>query len=551
MSVAPFRQLAELPSTDVRGAAGEGKATAAAPAPEADATRAVKRKMKKKKEAAAGEEGVTARPKLEPASKRSREAIALEVREVRPPRFDLRDPADRERGMAYLALEGYVVWFGVVPREQVAAHLGRLWDYIEAACAGVSRADPTTWTNSRWPSVLAMFIFRFHGIGQSDFMWHIRTLPLVRLFFEEHFRRLESISSPVAASPPPSLSPSSSPDSPSSSSSSCSSSSSSAPAAATSPPSSACSGARGGKARAEEAREEKKRDGAPDAGAPMSLATSFDGCSVLRGAEHKQPFSKSWLHVDENLSQTVHPDYSVQCAVNLLGGTPSTHGGFVVVPRSHTHYKKLHAAMRARAKSHTDGVNERDVADDAAVARFCASKSHFLPIPSSASPIVRPFLSRTGAVRVVALAVEPGDMLSWLSTAVHANTGPTAKAAKTGRKKNKSGTVRDSGGAGGERKVPTTSEAAADAAVVGTLRRVAAFVSMYPKDKLERFCADPDAWDARRREACVRAFTAGHDPVNPAENNASRRGRHPSFAAVATPAACRKTEFTTAERDLL
>ena len=311
----------------------------------------------------------------------------------------------------------------------------------------------------------------------------------------------------------------------------------------------------------------------------MALATSFDGCSVLRGAEHKQPFADSWLHVDENLAQTQHADYSVQCAVNLEAGRPSTHGAFVCVPRSHTLYKKLYADMKVRSATAQDVSGDRklqeskseDKSDDAEMKRFTASKSHYVPLPSASCAMLRPFCNSSGAVQVVALAVEAGDMVSWMSTLTHANTPPTAKppkktasrmtsskkmtSTKTTSKKaapketNLKKAPNADGKEGVDQKKTTTSKG--DCVVMYALRRVAAFVSMYPKNKLAGFKANPDEWLARRQAACAAAFTAGHDPVNPAENNVSRRGRHPAFSKIVTPSACRKTLFTPTERDLL
>jgi hypothetical protein len=536
-----------------------------------------------------------------PSGDESRQKIELAIQEIKPPRFDLTDPADRDRGMAYLEIEGYVVWSNVIPPEQIAEHIGRLWNYIETACPGVLRSDPKTWTNIRWPSVLAMFIFRFHGIGQSDFMWHIRTLPLVRVFFEEHFRKLERFPASLISSPlsthfpvysivmPSSSSSSSSPSSPTPTSTSSSnflkpiavptssratltptspSPSSSALVSASTSVSTSFSASRTSSSFLVATHTTLSSSSLPLSSSSsstlvvrsdMALATSFDGCSVLRGAEHKQPFTKSWLHVDENLAQTRHIDYSVQCAVNLVGGRPITHGAFVCVPRSHTHYKRLYADMKARTK---DGVASTATAAttetgpegkteiksetgsaDTEIKQFTASKSHYLPLPSASCAMLRPFRDSNGAIKAVALTVDAGDMVSWMSTLTHANTPPTVKPSKTSVKKSKD--------VDKKQKTAYSSPTESGQVVVNALRRIAAFVSMYPKDKLAGYQADPKKWTARRQAACAAAFTAGHNPVNPSENNICRRGRHPSFSPVVTPIACQKTIFAPAERDLL
>lgn len=62
--------------------------------------------------------------------------------------------------------------------------LSLLWDYLEAACVGVNRANATTWTNEVWPAILSVGIFKYDGIGQSAFLWAVRSLPRVRAIFE-------------------------------------------------------------------------------------------------------------------------------------------------------------------------------------------------------------------------------------------------------------------------------------------------------------------------------------------------------------------------------
>jgi hypothetical protein len=233
------------------------------------------------------------------------------------------------------------------------------------------------------------------------------------------------------------------------------------------------------------------------------LVTSFDGCSVLRGGEHHQQFSKSWLHVDRSLMRTPDAFGSVQAAVNLVAGAPQTHGGFVCVPRSHHEYDRL-------AKS-------RDVATwNLMKAR---PKEHYLRIPSD-HPIVSGAIDpETKRVKCIALRVHQGDMVTWQSSLVHANTGPSAR---------RGGVIQE------------------------CLRRLTPFVAMLPRVvALEAYGKSAVEWNAAREAACKAAATAGHDPSNPLERNRPGRPRHASFKPITTPADCVKITFTPSQRALL
>lgn len=325
---------------------------------------------------------------------------------------------------------------------------------------------------------------------------------------------------------------------------------------------------------------------------------------MLRAAGIKQPFTKSWLHVDENLRQTRVAGASIQCAVNFIAGTPSRNGAFVCVPGSHHTYRYLAASTLGptgssgddRGKGEGGGGAGRGDGDEphatAAMAtttttvaekmrQFMRPERHFLPLPDLEHPLLAPHLTADrGAVRCIALSVEAGDMVAWRSTLVHANVPPTdskkkaalsppaprgstqPKKQRVSRQGGGDGGGGDGCGEGGEGKAEVKNSDG-DQGGGGTestgsgdgghgLRRVAAFVSFYPKRLLAAHVASPDEWTRRRRAACEQAFTAGHDPVDPGENNRmSRYGRHRSFAPVLTPADCRKREFSADELALL
>ena len=296
--------------------------------------------------------------------------VRLAVTDVTPTRHSLESPAEVARGLLHLRTHGYVVWKNVVGEQKdVDAHVSRFWDYLEAASPAIRRGRPETWTNDNWPGVLEIFIFRYYGIGQSDFMWRIRTLPALRAFFTAYYAYLAAPHAPTPTPPSPSPPPSSLPPPqtlPSSSSSSSSSSlsfptlptppqptpaqSQSRPALQSPPVSGSPSSLRAAALPPHQAREENV-----STLERVKFSTSFGGCSVLRGGEHAFAASKPWLHVDRNLRATPDERNSVQCSVSLLAGRSSAaDGGFICVPGSHAHYKRLvDAGDAATARSMT------------------------------------------------------------------------------------------------------------------------------------------------------------------------------------------------------
>lgn len=120
---------------------------------------------------------------------------------------------------------------------------------------------------------------------------------------------------------------------------------------------------------------------------PSPLLTSFDGCSVLRGGEHTQQYTKSWLHVDQNMR--TKPDYmrNIQCAINLLDGNPTDHAGFVCIPKSHLEYKRLVDCK------------------DPGMVQLMHKKMSYLTIPALEHSLFQPFLNEAKThVKCIALA---------------------------------------------------------------------------------------------------------------------------------------------------
>mmetsp|Transcript_34546 Transcript_34546/g.99133 ORF Transcript_34546/g.99133 Transcript_34546/m.99133 type:complete len:892 (+) Transcript_34546:131-2806(+) len=111
------------------------------------------------------------------------------ARPIRPERFDL---ADRDRWLRHLADEGFVVLASIADEEQVSMAYRLLWDFIEGTdnSGTIARADFSTWGDSEkkghgWPAGKADGIIHGRGIGQSEVLWFLRTLPRVKQAFAD------------------------------------------------------------------------------------------------------------------------------------------------------------------------------------------------------------------------------------------------------------------------------------------------------------------------------------------------------------------------------
>mmetsp|Transcript_108411 Transcript_108411/g.337874 ORF Transcript_108411/g.337874 Transcript_108411/m.337874 type:complete len:417 (+) Transcript_108411:91-1341(+) len=96
------------------------------------------------------------------------------------PHFDVEDPAL----LKHLEEHGYAVVREVMPPEDREAAKALLWQFL-AEHAGFDQADPSTWSDENFERVgcVGTGIIDGAGIGQSDFLWHLRLLPKVRQTF--------------------------------------------------------------------------------------------------------------------------------------------------------------------------------------------------------------------------------------------------------------------------------------------------------------------------------------------------------------------------------
>eukprot|EP01111_Echinosteliopsis_oligospora_P011316 TRINITY_DN3708_c0_g1_i1.p1 TRINITY_DN3708_c0_g1~~TRINITY_DN3708_c0_g1_i1.p1 ORF type:complete len:423 (-),score=99.52 TRINITY_DN3708_c0_g1_i1:50-1246(-) len=95
-----------------------------------------------------------------------------------PPKFEPNDPAALE----YLDRKGYVVFKNIATQEEVETAITLFWDLAEASMPSINRNDPSSWDNP-WVASPSIGIMASSGIGQSKFMWHLRTLPKLRQAF--------------------------------------------------------------------------------------------------------------------------------------------------------------------------------------------------------------------------------------------------------------------------------------------------------------------------------------------------------------------------------
>lgn len=90
-------------------------------------------------------------------------------------RFDVGDPA----ALQYFEKLGFVIYKSVLSFEEIAIAKDAFWDFIDSATNGqVSRHDALTW-HEKWPSQADTGILSSEGIGQSAFLWYLRTRPNV------------------------------------------------------------------------------------------------------------------------------------------------------------------------------------------------------------------------------------------------------------------------------------------------------------------------------------------------------------------------------------
>ena len=93
--------------------------------------------------------------------------------------FDAHNLSEIQSGIQFFNSQGYVIFKNVATEEEVLKAKALLWEYFEVRFQA-KRDDVETW--DRIPANEYGIILQF-GIGQSDFMWYVRTIPRVRKLF--------------------------------------------------------------------------------------------------------------------------------------------------------------------------------------------------------------------------------------------------------------------------------------------------------------------------------------------------------------------------------
>ncbi|CAF3201166.1 unnamed protein product [Rotaria sp. Silwood2] len=95
-------------------------------------------------------------------------------------RYSVKNDETLKEGLTYLNENGYVVISDVLNQEEIDENKKLLWKFLEDASNGQMRRDqPETWSNP-WLDSCVYGVINGKGIGQSDFLWNIRSNRLVK-----------------------------------------------------------------------------------------------------------------------------------------------------------------------------------------------------------------------------------------------------------------------------------------------------------------------------------------------------------------------------------
>jgi hypothetical protein len=107
------------------------------------------------------------------------EERALMDMDMPTPRFAV---SDAPQWLSYLEVHGYAVVDLELPPTTLARLKSLLWEFLESHADGWRRGQPDTWTDEGLCCVGSPLngILNGRGVGHSDFLWAVRTLPVVR-----------------------------------------------------------------------------------------------------------------------------------------------------------------------------------------------------------------------------------------------------------------------------------------------------------------------------------------------------------------------------------
>merc|ERR1719265_289847 len=115
----------------------------------------------------------------------------LELLDTTPAtRYQVDDP----EWLEHLDREGFAVVADIANTEELQKAEKLLWDFLEANTTW-QRKEPQSWTDEGMEKIGSCHngLTNGAGIGQSDFMWHLRILPKIRSTFEKIWESAELI----------------------------------------------------------------------------------------------------------------------------------------------------------------------------------------------------------------------------------------------------------------------------------------------------------------------------------------------------------------------
>lgn len=92
-----------------------------------------------------------------------------------PARFEMHDKKSWNEGMSYLKENGYLIFKNVLNEKEIEHAMNLMWNWLEGLGSGIKRDDITTWTNENWPDRQKNGVLAWNGIGQSEFLWYLRS----------------------------------------------------------------------------------------------------------------------------------------------------------------------------------------------------------------------------------------------------------------------------------------------------------------------------------------------------------------------------------------
>ncbi|UJR36658.1 hypothetical protein I4U23_029375 [Adineta vaga] len=91
------------------------------------------------------------------------------------PRFSITNTNSLNEGITHLNEHGYAIFSDIMLQNEIDINKELLWNFLENIPGRhIRRNDSTTWSNN-WPGNGTFGIINDCGIGQSDFMWNIRS----------------------------------------------------------------------------------------------------------------------------------------------------------------------------------------------------------------------------------------------------------------------------------------------------------------------------------------------------------------------------------------